>query len=352
MEVAKKENIENFNFQLRLGAMKKKIERSDTLSLRECGIGNENTISVFPCGGLLGGSGKGVPKRGADQMVDEKAEEPAAKIGSTTVKKLTKRSTGNDTTLYQAKGLRKQLQEQKKLRKLNVFKSFTKITEDEIPILLNRLTNCCEKHRKINGGYGGCLLSEFKVYDHTLKRAITDINAVNKYVLQVREMVWNKNTEEFDNFMIEQFRDSVTGRNKLGIDEDGNIRYGNNLTHSWQLPRRNDSPGSGRLVVCRATFLLLFGTTQHHMGKIRKKLLSRTNEYEPLLASARSSNHTSYKDDTLHDITYARTEQIMEENLVNAEFMSSEGTAMVDYFLFSFLTPRCFVFLFIPCSSQ
>lgn len=120
-QIANAENLHNFKFQLRVGAMKKKVERSGTLSLRECGIENENTISVFPCGGLLGGSGRGAAKRGrADQKQEpEDLPEPPTKVG-TSAKNLTKRTIGNSTTLFQSKETIKQQREEKSGKNLTL----------------------------------------------------------------------------------------------------------------------------------------------------------------------------------------------------------------------------------------
>ena len=201
-----------------------------------------------------------------------------------------------------------------------------------IKLDIGHLSNCCSKGKKLSGG--GCLLSCFGYYQNkspattstaaaasTSSAAACDqsnsnqqeeeqeraIAAAAEYIKTCRQLGvtdTNRTKEARDGFVQEIYRGCIISDE---LNEDGSTRK---YQMQYEIPSIDNRLGrKNRLQVCLPTMLCVYGITKYEWRICGDHIKSSD------FGRVSSMRQRFWKDDHLHDYTYAEVQSIFEKNL-------------------------------------
>jgi hypothetical protein len=183
----------------------------------------------------------------------------------------------------------------------------TQMNEFEIINEFLLYTNCCDVQERRLGGYCNCLCSYFTYADAAGNKQ-TNYQELIAYIQHQRDRVRLKNEEEFDSFMIEKVKSSITSQ-KL---KNGSTKFV--MEYTLPHPDGEKVQTGGRfdnIIVCKTMFAKTFGSSKFQVESIIAKLKESGSD----LQIKTSRKLRAFKDDTRHEYTYGVAEDIIINNL-------------------------------------
>jgi hypothetical protein len=144
---------------------------------------------------------------------------------------------------------------------------------------------------------------EVLLFIHTLDLLLNVIILILSYILSARAEKGGRDGEELDGFIQEKFRSVIVG--DPVINKSGEKHF--NL--KWQHRGKE---------LCRQSFAYLFAIPKNRFDKCSKEMKAVESTY------LNSLHHQPWKDDHVHDFTFAETEQLFKDNVRGVKVVDEE----------------------------
>ena len=182
------------------------------------------------------------------------------------------------------------------------------LTQPEVFEIFHGLKNCCTKA----GDLGGCY------YHYFMNGATVDVNAAMEHFKLCREITRNKSSDKRDEFLIQQFDQSI----KDQCETTNGIKY----KMEYRLPSPHYKHGrDDGIIVCKDWFIAAYEFTSYELEKCSKQKKSSVS----VNGSIGSLRVSAYSDSHLHPFNYAQTREMIFDNL------SISGTFLTTVLLYS-----------------
>lgn len=163
-------------------------------------------------------------------------------------------------------------------------------TQEDLFGILQQSTDCCDKSEV----YGGCIRKAFSLGPIVADGTVDfDLFGALNFIRDARAQRGKLKGDRFDSFVQEKVRDVISGEK---VQTNGELRFEKN----WKFCGRE---------LCRQSYGLIFDISKHKLDACCAELKKSDTR------QVTSISMSKWKDDHLHDYSFAQTEAIIKENL-------------------------------------
>lgn len=162
------------------------------------------------------------------------------------------------------------------------------LQDEDVIMLVNDNKGCCSASAK----EGGCLRKAFSPVKPNGRSAL-DVVSVAEFVRAARAERGTLEGAQLDSFVQEKFRSVIVGEKTL---EDGSVKFRLDWKHKG-------------VPLCRQSFAQIYGISKAALDNCSSALKASATR------RVSSISHTEYKDDRVHDFSYADTVQVFKDVL-------------------------------------